>query len=80
VAAGVGAAIMPGLGADPADGRTVAFDLSRDVPPRTLALAWHRDRHLTEPMRGFTEAAATVFTEIAAGLPGEGRLRAVREA
>jgi len=80
VAAGVGAAIMPGLGADPADGRTVAFDLSRDVPPRTLALAWHRDRHLTEPMQGFTDAAAAVFTEIAAGLPGEGRLRAVREA
>ncbi len=78
VAAGVGAAIMPGLGADPADGRTVAFDLSRDVPPRTLALAWHRDRHVTEPMQAFTEAAVAVFAELAARPSAERRLAAVR--
>jgi DNA-binding transcriptional LysR family regulator len=80
VAAGVGAAIMPGLGADPADGRTVAFDLSRDVPPRTLALAWHRDRHLTEPMRAFVDAAVAVFADLAAHPPGGRRLAAVGEA
>jgi DNA-binding transcriptional LysR family regulator len=80
VAAGVGAAVMPGLGFDPSDGRTVAFDLSRDVPPRTLALAWHRDRHLTAPMRGFVDAAAAVFGGLADASGVERRLRAVREA
>jgi DNA-binding transcriptional LysR family regulator len=80
VAAGVGVAVMPGLGFDPGDGRTVAFDLSRDVPPRTLALAWHRDRHVTGPMRAFTEAAAAVFAELAERSGADRRLRAVREA
>jgi DNA-binding transcriptional LysR family regulator len=80
VAAGVGAAVMPGLGFDPADGRTVAFDLSGDVTPRTLALAWHRDRHVTEPMRAFIDAAVAVFSELAGRSGAERRLRAVREA
>jgi DNA-binding transcriptional LysR family regulator len=80
VAAGVGAAIMPGLGVDPADTRSVAFDLSRDVPPRTLALTWHRDRHLTGPMRGFTQAAVDVFAGLAEHSAAERRLRTVREA
>jgi len=80
VAAGVGVAVMPGLGFDPGDGRTVAFDLSRDVPPRTLALAWHRDRHVTAPMQAFIEASEAVFAELAARSPAERRLRAVREA
>jgi len=80
VAAGVGAAIMPGLGVDPGDARSVAFDLSRDVPPRTLALAWHRDRHLSEPMQGFTAAAVAVFADLAEHSAAERRLRTVREA
>jgi DNA-binding transcriptional LysR family regulator len=80
VAAGVGAAIMPGLGVDPGDARSVAFDLSRDVPPRTLALAWHRDRHVSEPMRGFTDAAVAVFADLAEHAAAERRLRTVREA
>ena len=81
VAAGVGAAIMPGLGVDPGDARSVAFDLSRDVPPRTLALAWHRDRHLSEPMQGFTAAAVAVFADLAErsgrGAPAAHRSRGV---
>jgi DNA-binding transcriptional LysR family regulator len=80
VAAGVGVAVMPGLGFDPGDGRTVAFDLSRDVPPRTLALAWHRDRHVTEPMRAFVDAAVAVFAQLAERSSADRRLRAVREA
>ncbi|HEY3763958.1 MAG TPA: LysR family transcriptional regulator [Gaiellales bacterium] len=80
VAAGVGVAVMPGLGFDPADGRTVAFDLSRDVPPRTLALAWHRDRHVTAPMRAFIDASVSVFADLAGRSPAERRLRAVHEA
>jgi DNA-binding transcriptional LysR family regulator len=80
VAAGVGAAIMPGLGVEPGDGRSVAFDLSRDVAPRTLALTWHRDRHVSGPMRGFTEAAVAVFADLAEHAAGVRRLRTVREA
>jgi len=48
------------------------------VPPRTLALAWHRDRHVTEPMQAFTEAAVAVFAELAARPSAERRLAAVR--
>ena len=80
VAAGVGAAIMPGLGVEPGDARSVAFDLSRDVPPRTLALAWHRDRHLSEPMRGFTERPWPCSPTWPSTPPAERRLRTVREA
>ncbi len=80
VAAGVGVAVMPGLGFDPGDGRTVAFDLSRDVPPRTLAMAWHRDRNVTTPMQAFIDAAVAVFAELADRPGSERRLRAVREA
>jgi len=80
VAAGVGVAVMPGLGFDPGDGRTVAFDLSRDVPPRTLALAWHRDRNVPPPMQAFIDASVAVCAELADRPGSERRLRAVREA
>lgn len=64
VAAGIGAAIVPGLAADPRDTLTVAKQLP-GIPPRTLALTWHRDRALAAPAQAFVEVARHVCTELA---------------
>src|ERR671932_1457970 len=65
VAAGVGVAIVPGLTMDPDDEATVLLDLPR-VPPRVIALAWHRDRYRTPAARSFVETAQAVSAEISA--------------
>lgn len=44
VAAGVGLAILPGLGIDRNNPLVRAVPLHPPLPDRTLALAWHRDR------------------------------------
>ena len=69
VAAGIGAAIVPALAVDLADRRTVALDLSRHVPPRTLALAWHRDRQRSPAALAFADAAHAVCAQLAAPEP-----------
>ena len=69
VAAGIGAAIVPALAVDPRDRRTVTFDLTRYVPPRMLALAWHRDRQRSEAALAFADAAVAICTELAAPEP-----------
>jgi DNA-binding transcriptional LysR family regulator len=69
VAAGIGAAIVPALAVDLGDRRTVVFDLSRHVPPRTLALAWHRDRQRSPAALAFSDAAHAVCAQLAAPQP-----------
>jgi molybdate transport repressor ModE-like protein len=64
VGAGVGAALIPRLAADPNDDRVVLIDLGTRVPPRLIALAWHRDRYRTEAARAFVEAARVVSAEL----------------
>jgi DNA-binding transcriptional LysR family regulator len=66
VAAGVGAALLPRLAVDPADDRVVRIDLDRRVPPRLIALAWHRDRYRSPAARAFVETALEVCAEIGA--------------
>ena len=44
VAAGLGAAVVPRLTVDEEDERVRVVELD-DVPPRTIAVVWHRDRH-----------------------------------
>jgi DNA-binding transcriptional LysR family regulator len=63
VAAGVGAAIVPGLTMDPDDEATVLLDLPK-VPPRVIALAWHRDRYRTPAARAFVATAQEVSAEL----------------
>jgi DNA-binding transcriptional LysR family regulator len=56
VAAGVGAAVIPQLAFEPRDDDIVALPLEADLlPPRIIALAWHRDRHLDPEIQGFIE-------------------------
>jgi DNA-binding transcriptional LysR family regulator len=56
VAAGVGAAIMPRLAVAGDDCRVVALSVGELLPPRRLALYWHRDRLRTEALEAFHAA------------------------
>jgi len=66
VAAGMGCAIVPALAADPNDETTVALELR--IPPRRIAIAWHRDRYHVPAAQAFVETAREVCAEIAATL------------
>jgi len=65
VAAGVGSALVPQLTMDPADESTVMIELPK-LPPRVIALAWHRDRYRTPAARAFVETAQEVSAEVEA--------------
>lgn len=66
VAAGMGVALVPCLTVEPADPRIAVLDLEDDIPPRRIALVWHRDRHRTPAARAFAEAAQAVCADLAA--------------
>ena len=55
VAAGTGAALIPALAFEPHDDAVVAVPLDLQLPPRILALAWHRDRHFGPELKAFAE-------------------------
>jgi DNA-binding transcriptional LysR family regulator len=63
VATGFGAAIVPRLTVDPTDDRVRLVEF-KDIPPRTIALAWHRDRHRGPAARAFVELAQEVSAEL----------------
>jgi DNA-binding transcriptional LysR family regulator len=66
VAAGVGAAMLPRLAIEPHDGTVVERDLTGRVPPRLIALAWHRDRYRSPAAKAFVETAREVCAELQA--------------
>jgi DNA-binding transcriptional LysR family regulator len=69
VGAGVGSALMPRLAVEPNDPACVAIDIT--VPPRRIALAWHRDRYHTPAAQAFVDTAREVCAEVgAAALAG----------
>jgi len=68
VGAGVGAALLPSLAVDPNDEATRQIELGPNVPPRLIAVAWHRDRHKSPAARAFTELATEVCAELDAEL------------
>ncbi|MDE3193551.1 MAG: LysR family transcriptional regulator [Chloroflexota bacterium] len=65
VAAGVGCALVPRLAVDLDDPSIEVVELP-ELPPRVLAIAWHRDRYRTPAMRAFVERALEVGKELAA--------------
>jgi DNA-binding transcriptional LysR family regulator len=67
VAAGVGAALVPGLLVDPADTETVAIELDERIPARRIALAWHQDRPAALPVEMFVRAAWEACRQLASG-------------
>jgi molybdate transport repressor ModE-like protein len=63
VASGVGSALVPKLTMDPEDETTRLIDIPK-LPPRVIALAWHRDRYRTPAARAFVETAEEVTAEL----------------
>jgi DNA-binding transcriptional LysR family regulator len=64
VAAGAGIALIPKLAVDPNDERVLAVELEPKVPPRVIALAWHRDRYRSRAAEAFVELASEVCTRL----------------
>ncbi|HEY4027151.1 MAG TPA: LysR family transcriptional regulator [Candidatus Dormibacteraeota bacterium] len=64
VAAGLGIALLPRLSLDPRDDR-VRLIRTEELPWRTLALVWHRDRYRSPASRAFEETALTVCAGLA---------------
>ena len=71
VAAGVGAALVPGLLVEPADSSTVALAIDPRIPVRQIAVAWHRDRQLTSAAETFVLAAAEACRDLESRPPGQ---------
>jgi DNA-binding transcriptional LysR family regulator len=66
VGAGVGVSVAPRLTVDEDDPSVAVIDLRGRVPPRRIALVWHRDRHRSPAAEAFVEAAAAVCRELSA--------------
>jgi DNA-binding transcriptional LysR family regulator len=64
VAAGAGIALIPRLAVDTNDERLVALDLGPKVPPREIAIAWHRDRYRSPAAEAFVELAQELCAEL----------------
>jgi DNA-binding transcriptional LysR family regulator len=60
VAEGLGAAIEPRLVVDPRDRDVTMLPFGSRIPPRTLVLAWHRDRYRSQAAQAFGELAREV--------------------
>src|SRR5438046_2150879 len=57
VAEGLGVAIEPLLVVDQKDRAVKALPFGTRIPPRTIVLAWHRDRHRSQAAQAFVELA-----------------------
>jgi DNA-binding transcriptional LysR family regulator len=64
VAAGAGIALLPMLAVDMNDERVVALELGPSVPPREIAIAWHRDRYRLPAVEAFVELARELCAEL----------------
>jgi molybdate transport repressor ModE-like protein len=63
VAAGVGVALVPRLVVEPRPD-VVVRELDALVPPRVVAIAWHRDRYRSAAASAFVDTARTVCSEL----------------
>lgn len=69
VAAGMGVSIAPRLTVEPRPEGVAVRELGSAVPPRLLALAWHRDRYQSAAARAFVATAREVCSELADAAP-----------
>jgi DNA-binding transcriptional LysR family regulator len=65
VGAGMGVAVVPRLTVDPNDPATTVIELGSAIPPRRLALVWHRDRYRSSAAHAFVALAQEVCGEFA---------------
>lgn len=69
VAAGMGVALVPRLTVEAADPRIAIVDLEGWIPPRRIAIVWHRDRYSSPAARAFIETAQRVCERLSTGNP-----------
>jgi len=67
VAEGLGVAIEPRLVVDPRDRELKMLPFGSRIPPRTLVLAWHRDRYRSQAAQAFVELARELAGSISGG-------------
>ena len=67
VAAGVGCALVPILALDERDPAIRIIELA-EMPPRVLALAWHRDRYRSPAAAAFVHLAKDICSGLATGV------------
>jgi DNA-binding transcriptional LysR family regulator len=65
-AAGFGVALMPRLAVAVQDDTTAVVELEGIIPPRQLAIAWHRDRRKSTTLGAFVSLVAEVASEVEA--------------
>jgi DNA-binding transcriptional LysR family regulator len=63
VAEGLGVAVVPQLVVNPRNPAYVALPFGNRVPPRLLAIVWHRDRFRSEAAESFVELAKSLASE-----------------
>jgi molybdate transport repressor ModE-like protein len=64
VGAGIGVALAPLLAVDESDPKIALIELDEPIPPRILAMVWHRDRYRPPAAATFVELAAEVAREV----------------
>ncbi|HUJ55049.1 MAG TPA: LysR family transcriptional regulator [Gaiellaceae bacterium] len=62
VAEGLGSAIEPRLVVEPRNREIAALPFGSRIPPRTIVLAWHRDRYRSRAAEAFVELAREIAT------------------
>jgi molybdate transport repressor ModE-like protein len=67
VAEGLGVAIEPRLVVDPRARAVKMLPFGSRIPPRTLVLAWHRDRYRSQAAQAFVELAQELAAEAMTG-------------
>jgi DNA-binding transcriptional LysR family regulator len=67
VAEDLGVAIEPNLVVDPRDRDVKMLPFGSRIPPRTLVLAWHRDRYRSQAAQAFVELAHELAGPVSAG-------------
>jgi len=64
VRAGLGVALAPLLAIDETDPKIALVELAEQIPPRILAMVWHRERYRPPAAAIFVETAAAVAREV----------------
>ena len=70
VAEGLGLAVVPRLVVNPRNPSLVALPLGIRIPPRDIAIVWHRDRSRSAAAQAFAELARDLGAEYAAAASG----------
>ena len=63
-AAGLGVALLPRLAVDLDDPRTTVIEVGSIVPPREIAVIWHRDRTASEAVTAFIGLAGELGSKL----------------